>query len=219
VNLTAEPYLAQVNRWPKTGRHILAQYDDNSVIVYQAYRPAIADFALQNGYFGGEFNLNRMSWIKPNFLWIMYRSGWGTKEGQEVVLAVRLNRTAFDQILAAAVHSNFVPEVYETQQEWQRVIKSSSVRLQWDPDHHPKGTKLERRAIQLGLRSEVLAKYAKDWLIDLEDISEFVRQQYKAVQRQDWENLLTPSESVYPVTNTEVATKLGLSHSFEEVQH
>jgi len=27
-----------------------------------------------------------MSWIKPNFLWMMYRCGWGTKEGQQVTL-------------------------------------------------------------------------------------------------------------------------------------
>ncbi len=87
-----EPYLVQIRRWPKTGRHILAQFDDESVIVYQAYRPAIGHFAAKNGFFGGEFSLSRMSWIKPNFLWMMYRCGWASKEGQEVVLAVRLKR-------------------------------------------------------------------------------------------------------------------------------
>src|SRR3974390_3276628 len=99
MNLLTEPYLVQNARLPKTGRHILAQFDDESVIVYQAYRPAIGHFAAQHGYFGGEFSLNRMSWIKPNFLWMTYRSGWGTKEGQEVTLAVRLRRAAFDEIL------------------------------------------------------------------------------------------------------------------------
>jgi hypothetical protein len=70
MNLRTEPYLAQTARLPKTGRHILAQFDDESVIVYQAYRPAIDHFAAHHGYFGGEFSLNRMSWIKPNFLWM-----------------------------------------------------------------------------------------------------------------------------------------------------
>ena len=32
--------------WPKEGQHILAQYDDDSVVVYQAYRPEIADYAV-----------------------------------------------------------------------------------------------------------------------------------------------------------------------------
>ena len=33
----------------------------------------------------------------------------------------------------------------------------------------------ERRAIQLGLRGEVLAHYAREWVLALEDISAFVR--------------------------------------------
>jgi hypothetical protein len=83
------------------------------VIVYQAYRPAIGHFAAKHGYFGGDFSLNRMSWIKPNFLWMMYRPAWATTEGQEVVLAVRLKRSAFEETLRGVVHSSFVPEVYE----------------------------------------------------------------------------------------------------------
>src|SRR5579885_3321276 len=92
MNLITEAYMAQAARWPQSGRYILAHYDESSIVVYQAYRPAIGQFAVAHGYFGGSsFSCNRMSWIKPNFLWMMYRSGWGTKEGQEVVLAVWLN--------------------------------------------------------------------------------------------------------------------------------
>jgi hypothetical protein len=46
-----------------------------------------------------------MSWIKPGFLWMMYRSGWGTKSGQQVVLAVRLPREFFDHLLATSTLS------------------------------------------------------------------------------------------------------------------
>ncbi len=174
MNLVTEPYLVQVARWPKSGRHILAQFDDQSVIVYQAYKPSIGQFAAKNGYFGGEFSLNRMSWIKPNFLWMMYRCGWDSKEGQEVVLAVRLKRSAYDEILRLAIHSSFVPEVYENELAWRSAVGTSDVRLQWDPDHDPSGTPIERRAIQLGLRGEVLAKYAKEWLLGIEDVSTLV---------------------------------------------
>ena len=34
MNLITEPYLAQEERWPKQGRHILAQFDAESVVVY-----------------------------------------------------------------------------------------------------------------------------------------------------------------------------------------
>src|SRR3954454_14027306 len=122
MRLTTEPYLEQRQRWPAGGRHVLAQFDDDSVVVYQAYRPEIGQFAAKNGYFGGAFSLGRMSWVKPNFLWMMSRSGWGTKEGQEVTLAVRLRRTAFDAILKEAVHSTFVPEVHGSQAEWKRAL-------------------------------------------------------------------------------------------------
>lgn len=53
MRLLTKPYLTQENHWSKTGRHILAQYDDQSIVVYQAYRPAIGNFAATYGYFGG----------------------------------------------------------------------------------------------------------------------------------------------------------------------
>lgn len=208
--LSTEPYVAQNARWPRAGRHILAQFDAESVVVYQAYRPEIGHFAARHGYFGGPFSLGRMSWVKPNFLWMMYRSGWGTKEGQEVTLAVRLRRDAFDTILRLAVHSAFDPDVYETRETWKRAVAESEVRLQWDPDHDPAGNPLERRAIQLGLRGDVLAGYARAWLLEVEDVSAFVREQ-RANAVAPFEGLSTPREGVYPVADPEVAGRLGLS--------
>src|SRR5687767_1359549 len=73
MNLIAESYLAQAARWPKSGRHILAQYQAETMVVYQAFSPLAGRFAAEHGYFGDGFSLNRMSWIKPNFLWMMYR--------------------------------------------------------------------------------------------------------------------------------------------------
>ena len=69
MHLNTEPYHTQCAQWPRTGRHILAQFDEASIVVYKAYRPAIGHFAAQHGYFGGEFSFSRMSWIKPGFLW------------------------------------------------------------------------------------------------------------------------------------------------------
>ena len=210
MRLITEPYLNQVSKWPKAGRHILAQYDDQSIVVYQAYRPAIGNFAASNSYFGGEFELDMMSWIKTNFLWMMYRSGWGTTPGQEVVLAIWLKRSAFEEILTKAVHSSYVRELYATRQAWQKSLKHSQVRLQWDPDHHPSGAKLERRAMQLGLRGEVLAAYAKDLIVNIEDISQFVQQQRQNINSECME-LITPRETVYSVVDPKIQQQLGLS--------
>ena len=208
--LITTSYTEQETRLPKIGRYILAQFDEEGVIVYQAYRPAIGHFAAIHGYFGGDhFSLNRMSWIKPNFLWIMYRSGWGQKEGQEVVLAVKIKKEAFDTILANAVRSSYNPDLYPTEKDWKRAVSNSNVRLQWDPDHSPTGGKLERKAIQLGLRGEMLELYAREWIISVEDISEFVREQYQNIG--DYNKLIVPSEKIYPVTDPKVAAQLQLS--------
>jgi Domain of unknown function (DUF4291) len=211
MKLKVAPYEEQITEWPQTGRHILAQYDDESIIVYQAYRPSIGHFAAANGYFGGEFGFSRMSWIKPNFLWMMYRCGWATKSDQEVVLAVRLKRIAFDTILEQAVHSTYISTVYETETAWKSAVSHSNVRLQWDPDHDPQGNKLERRAIQLGLRGETLKQYASDWIIEIEDISAFVREQHQNVRGHRYDKLLTPQETIYPINNEIVAKRLEIS--------
>src|SRR5262245_4727190 len=108
--LPVAPYLAQRAQWPSEGKHIMASYDAETVVVYQAYKPSIGEHALRHGRLGGpEFSFRRMSWIKPNFLWMMYRSGWGTKAGQEVTLGLRLRRTFFDALVREAVPSSYDP--------------------------------------------------------------------------------------------------------------
>ena len=102
--------------------------------------------------FGGEkFSYSRMSWIKTNFLWMMYRCGWATgKPGQERVLAVRITREGFDHILSKALTGS--------DEKARKLKEKTEVRLQWDPDHTPSGAPEKRRAIQLGLRNEVRGK-------------------------------------------------------------
>jgi hypothetical protein len=216
MTIDTESYTQQVARWPQDGRVILAQFDADSIVVYQAYRPAIGNFAAENGYFGGPFKLTRMTWIKPNFLWMMYRCGWATKEGQEVVLAIRLQRSAFDHILSLAIHSSFHPGVYGTRDEWKHAVDESDVRLQWDPDHDPKGEKVERRAVQLGLRGDAIAKYAREWIVDIQDVSDFVAEQRVHAMSGQFDQLLTPTENVYPVADGDVSARLGISTSTHE---
>ncbi len=177
--------------------------------MYQAYRPEIGHYAAEHGRFGGAFSFTRMSWVKPNFLWMMYRSGWGTKSGQEVTLAVRLSRTFFEEILEAAVPSSFDPSLFNTRDEWQSAVQESSVRLQWDPDHDPAGIKVERRAVQLGLRGEILRRYGQEECISITDISEFVEAE-RAHVSPPYENLVTPAESVYLPTSKTACRNLKI---------
>ncbi|WP_160139072.1 DUF4291 domain-containing protein [Chryseobacterium sp. c4a] len=194
MKLKVKKYKDQLQEWPQKGHHIMAQYDDDKIVVYQSYKRGIGEFAVKNQYFGGGFSLERMTWIKPNFLWMMYRNGWGTKEGQEYVLAIHLKLNAFKRYLENAVVSTYNDNLGISREEWQNQVKESSVRLQWDPDHDPFGNKLERRAIQIGLRNEFTHSFAKEDIILIENISDFVKEQYQFVLNDDLDQLVTPEE-------------------------
>lgn len=191
-----QTYINQSLAWPQSGQHIMAQFDDDSIYVYQAYRPSIASFAVEHQKFGGDFSFSRMSWIKPNFLWMMYRSGWASKEGQERILAIRLRRCFFDELLRLVVSSRFDPLRFATHEAWQHAVVTSDVRLQWDPDHLPSGEPTQRRAVQLGLRGETLRRYGNEELISVEDITPFVKEQRENLGN-DFQALMIPEERVY----------------------
>ena len=189
----------------------MAQFDADSIYVYQAYRPSIAEFAVKNQRFGGDFSFSRMSWIKPNFLWMMYRSGWATKEGQEHVLAIRLRRTFFDELLKMVVPSNFDAFRYSSRETWQAAVAISEVRLQWDPDHDPSGKPIERRAVQLGLRGAMLRRYAVQDLISIEDVTAFVAEQRQNTSG-NFDSLLVPEEHVYCPSDSGAAAAVGIDN-------
>ena len=74
-DIQTEPYLRAREEWPTEGKHILANFDADSIVVYQAFNNKIADYAVEHNMFTGapDYNPNRMSWIKTNYLWMMYR--------------------------------------------------------------------------------------------------------------------------------------------------
>ena len=142
---------------------------------------------------------------------MMYRSGWGTKAEQEVTLAVRVRRAFFDAVLSAAVPSSFgASSGYPDNEAWKAAVAGSDVRLQWDPDHDPAGGKCERRAIQLGLRGEILRHYAREAIVEITDISAFVAQQRPRATPAKYADLVTPRERVYLPDDAAIGARLGL---------
>lgn len=211
MRLITEPYLEQVEHWPSNGRHILAQYDDSTLVVYQAYNREIGQFAAQHGHFGLDaFSLERMTWLKPNFLWMMHRSAWGTKENQEVILAIWLDRVSFEAMLKKAVLSSYEPDVHGSEEAWKRALSASAVRVQWDPDYSPADERQERRALQLGLGGKAAAHYAHGgWIVHIEDITAFVHEQRQNAKT-PYRNLMTPRERVYRLEDESIVQRLGI---------
>lgn len=142
----------------------------------------------------------------------MYRSGWGTKENQELTLAVRITRLFWEEMLAQAVASSFFADLHESHEVWQKQLSESEVRSQWDPDHSPRGAKLARRAIQIGIRGGMLRRYATEAL-EIQDISSFVAEQRQLVQAGKLDELITPRERVYWPDNEGIVGGLSLSKS------
>lgn len=198
MKIKTELYQESLKRLPETGAHILGHQSEDQIVVYQAYKNNIADFAVANQILGGnDFSYNRMSWIKPNFLWMMYRCGWAEKENQERVLALWIKKSDFKGILSKAVFSSFNKLHYDNHEQWRQALNFSDVRLQWDPDHDPYGNKMQRRAIQLGLKDETLENFGKNQIQRIEDITEFVKLQKHILDANQLNKLCVPIETVF----------------------
>jgi hypothetical protein len=152
-------------------RVLLAEFDADGVWVYQAFSVGIAQYALKERRFGGEFKLSRMSWIKPSFGWMLYRSSYASLPGQERILKIKINHESFRAILARGVPSSFDSNLFSTFEQWQTAVESSEVRYQWDPDRDLALRRLAHRALQLGLRGHTLARYAHEWILDIADVT------------------------------------------------
>ncbi|GGY82937.1 DUF4291 domain-containing protein [Streptomyces nitrosporeus] len=161
---------------------IRAQHTESTVTVYQAYRPAIGLPAARDGRFPDAWKRERMTWIKPSFLWMMYRCGWGTKEGQEVVLAVEIERSGLAWALENAELSHYVRGVHEDQAAWKRALRAAPARVQWDPERDLDLNPLGYRSLQLGLAGEASRRYADEWTVSIRDVTPLAREVHAAVR-------------------------------------
>lgn len=175
-------------------------YSPSTITVYQAYTPGIALPAVRDGRFPPAWKRDRMTWIKPSFLWMMYRCGWGAKEGQETVLAVEITREGFEWALRNACLSHFVPELHGDQTEWKRRLSRAPARVQWDPERDLHLRPLPHRSLQLGLAGEAARRYADEWTVSITDVTPLAHAMHAHVRNGDLPaaRALLPAERVYP---------------------
>jgi hypothetical protein len=193
-------------------RQIRAAYSAESITVYQAYPPAIARAAVAAGRFVPPFKPDRMTWIKPSFLWTMYRCGWAGKPGQEHVLAVEITRAGFEWALERACLSHFDPTHHPDRQAWARHLKASPVRVQWDPERSLRLGALPYRSLQVGLSGEAVDRYVNEWTVALTDVTPSVRTIHDLLGAGDQPaaTALLPAERPYPLP-AHVAAVIGAS--------
>lgn len=141
-----------------------------------------------------------MTWIKPSFLWMMYRCGWATKAGQETVLAVEITRDGFERALRHACLSIYVRGLHLDRGTWQHQLKRAPARVQWDPERDLHLRPLTYRSLQLGLSGEAVGRYADEWTVAISDVTPLAREIHDLVGRNELDaaTVLLPQEHPYP---------------------
>ncbi|NHZ36236.1 DUF4291 domain-containing protein [Massilia rubra] len=179
-------------------RQIRAVYDDATIRVYQAYSNEVAEAALARGTFvSPPFKMERMTWIKPSFLWMMYRAGWGFKDdGQRRILAIDISRDGFEWALEHGCLSHA-----EGDAEGSAEVNKDRypVRIQWDPERDLHLNKLGYRSIQIGLSKEAVSLYVTQWVRAITDVTPLAHEIHALVQagRPDEARARLPVERVY----------------------
>ncbi|GHH41910.1 DUF4291 domain-containing protein [Streptomyces candidus] len=184
-------------------RQVRALHTAETVTVYQAYPPSIGLPAAASGRFPAAWKRERMTWIKPSFLWMMYRCGWATKQDQEVVLAVEIRREGFDWALAHACLAHHEHGVHADRAAWKQALRGAPARVQWDPERDVRLQPLPYRSLQLGLSGEAVRRYADEWIVGVRDVTPLARTVAEAVAQHGAASAeqLLPVESPYPVSD------------------
>ncbi|MEQ4302622.1 DUF4291 domain-containing protein [Plantactinospora sp. B6F1] len=193
-------------------RQVRAGFTDETITVYQAYPPSIAEPALVAGRFVAPFKRERMTWVKPSFRWMMYRCGWAEKPGQERVLAVEITREGFEWALGRACLSHHDPDRYPSRADWAALLRTSPVRVQWDPERSLELAPLPHRSLQVGLTGPAVVRYVDEWIVGLRDVTDTaraIRTRLRAGDR-DGAAALLPTERPYPLPAV-VAAVIGAS--------
>ncbi len=194
-------------------RQIRAVYNDKTIRVYQAYSDAIADSALEHGTFvSPPFKMERMTWIKPSFLWMMYRANWGKKDsGQNRILAIDISREGFEWALERSLLSHQAKD-YADKEEWIRAKKATPVRIQWDPERDLHLQPLEHRTIQIGLTNEAVSLYVNEWIQNITEVTELATEIKSLIETDELDKAIAslPKESKYIIDDA-LATRIELT--------
>lgn len=179
---------------------IRAVFDQDTIRVYQAYSEQIANSALKHGRFvAPAFKMGRMTWIKPSFLWMMYRAGWGFKdEGQARILAIDISRESFEWALANSCSSHADPAL--SKEEWLALKARTPVRVQWDPERDFHFQALPHRAIQIGLGPQAVPLYVEQWIQKISDVTPLAHAMHALVKAGELAQArqMMPIELPYP---------------------
>ena len=215
-------------------KQVRALFDDESITVYQAYSAAVALPAVKAQRLNAspQFKVDRMTWIKPSWCWMMYvirvpllhypfrhhfwiafhntsryRCGYSHKDrGQERVLALRMTHSHFHELLGTARLSTHAGAAADP----------DSVRVQWDPERGPRLERLQVRSIQIGIPAARCRQWVEERILSIEDVTDRAQELKRSLDvdpalgsEKLVEMGLLPQEREYPLPDA-VAQLLGM---------
>lgn len=180
-------------------KRVFADFDEDGIWVYQAFRVSTVAEAVRRQKFGKGFSLDRMTWIKPSLGWMLHRSEYATKRRQEAIARIKLSHEGFVQILQQGIPTSFDPTLFDSETVWGMALTRSDVRYQWDPDRDLQGFKRQRRAIQLGIRGRTVEQYVEEWVRGIEDITALAPKIGEAVKHRVKDVPVVPEEREFPL--------------------
>jgi hypothetical protein len=182
-------------------RQVRAVYTPETITVYQGCPVPVALAAAKAGRFVPPFLRDRMTWLKPSFLWMMYRSQWAAPDTQERVLAVEMTREGFEWALAHSGLAQYDHAFFPDRERWAATLNDSPVRVQWEQERSLQLKPLPHRTLRVGLGVEVIDRYVQDWTVDITDVTHQARRIGDLVRRGDESRAdqMLPQERPYPL--------------------
>ncbi|HAS44620.1 MAG TPA: DUF4291 domain-containing protein [Microscillaceae bacterium] len=193
-------------------QEIRADYNRETITVYQAYGKNIALPAIKNQKFESPFSFKRMTWIKPSYLWLMERSNWGQKSNQEYILGIKISRTHWEWALSLGILTHPDQAIYASGWEWEQLFEKARVHIQWDPERNINGGKTQVRSIQVGIGRQLIEEYNEAWITEIVDLTPLTKKIYALRKQGKYKEAkrLLPPEKIYPLP-LEIGKKIGLS--------
>ena len=114
---------------------------------------------------------------------------------------MEITRSGFEWALARACLSHYDRHMYENRADWSRRLKTSPVRVQWDPERSLQLQALPYRSLQLGLSGEAVDRYVDEWTVAINDITPTVARIRDLLKAGDYPTAAAqlPLEHAYPL--------------------
>ncbi|KAK4663518.1 hypothetical protein QC763_609090 [Podospora pseudopauciseta] len=206
---------------PTPYKQIRALHTPRTITLYQAYNHPIASAAVsaQSLTASPLFKTTRMTWIKPSWAWMLYRSGYSFKDAnQSRILALTMSHEDFLWLLSQGVVSHRSPE----EKGDQGGKKLGGVRIQWDPERDVKMERLGYRSIQIGIPGGEVCERWVGMVKKIEDVTDKARELKRVIDERPEVTVgvlkemgLVPEEKVFEIEDEEVRKRLGMDWPVE----